>query len=97
MPHFKVDLPNDMKLLVKLTHNPCNFKIRFPGGKQVEFDFNPNATPRSTVTTTGFNEEILPPEQPGRKQRLKVSLAVGSPAITFSEAAADGSRDMEEP
>ncbi len=98
MPHFKVNLPAGLELLVQLTHNPVNFKIRYPEGKEVVFDFAPNPQPHAKVDAGSLHVKTMPAVSGGRSQSIvSFTGAPGEPAISYSDADGGGSRDMELP
>jgi hypothetical protein len=50
MPHYVIELPEGLNLLVGVNDYPVEFKIVFPNEKAVEFSFDAAPEPHSTVT-----------------------------------------------
>src|ERR1039458_8286443 len=49
MPHYVIELPEGLELLVGVNNYPVDFKIFFPNGKSVDFSFGAAPKPHSSV------------------------------------------------
>jgi hypothetical protein len=97
MPHYRVDLPEGLALLVTVTESPVDFQIVFPGGKDVHFSFTGGTNPTSSVTeSAGLHVTGEPASSTVPYTSTVVSSSpTGGPTIKYADTLDDGSRPMD--
>jgi hypothetical protein len=105
MPHYVIELPEGLELLVGVNNYPVDFKIFFPNGKSVDFSFGAAPKPHSSVKVAkGLHEakeeaEAATPLRRSAGLRRKYSKSVvsqspaGRPTIRYADQT-NGSRPM---
>lgn len=95
MPHYEIELPQGLTLLVGVHDHPVDFTIVFSNGRTVDFSFDAKATPTSRVMVVGdlHTEKEAPPLRPYPRSVVSLSSA-GGPTIKYGDADSGGSRPM---
>src|ERR1035438_5158075 len=105
MPHYVIELPEGLELLVGVNNYPVDFKIFFPNGKSVDFSFGAAPKPHSSVKVAkGLHEakeeaEAATPLRRSAGLRRKYSKSVvsqspaGRPTIRYADQT-NGSRPL---
>src|ERR1017187_2688047 len=88
MPHYVIELPEGLELLVGVNNYPVDFKIFFPNGKSVDFSFGAAPKPHSSVKVAKGLHEAKEEAEAGTTLRPSAGLRRKCPRSVGSQSPA---------